>query len=478
MNRRFDLNLLGWFAVLLGALLLVPLPVAVALGEAAWPFAASAASAAGVGGILVALTRTEERRMFPRDAFLVVACSWFLASLFGALPFVLHRSLGPVDALFETVSGFTTTGSTVVNDVTALPRSLLLWRAMTQWLGGMGIILFAIAVLPLLGIGGMQLFKAEVPGPVTDKVRPRLTATARVLWLVYVGFTVAECLALRWCGLGWFDAVCHSLTTLATGGFSTRNASVGEFGSPAVEWVIVVFMLAAGTNFVLHLRLLTGNPREVLRDQELRLFGGIVVAASAVTVVSLAASRGVNADVLRGAVFQVVSVVTTTGYVTADFEGWPHLAQLVLLLLMLVGGMSGSTGGGPKVLRLLLAVRALRSTLHRLIRPNAVVPVKVHGQVVGESVLAGVWAFLVAYALLVALGGAVMAACGYDLPTSVSAALTAVGNVGPGIGEVGAFDNFAHLPAVAKLVLAGCMLLGRLEIFTILVLFSRAFWRR
>lgn len=478
MNRRFDLHLLGWFAVLLGLLLLVPFLVAVALGERDWPFLASAACAAGAGGAVVLATGTEQRRIFPRDAFLIVTGAWLVASLCGSLPFVFCGMLGPVDALFETVSGFTTTGSTVIADVTVLPRALLLWRALTQWLGGMGIILFAIAIVPLLGIGGMQLFKAEVPGPVTDKVRPRVAATARVLWLVYVGFTAAEWLTLRLCGMGWFDALCHSLTTLATGGFSTRNASVGEFASPAMEWVIVVFMLVAGTNFVLHLRLFTGNVREVVRNEELRLFLAIVVVATAAVAWSLMRAGGAGKDVVRIAVFQVVSVVTTTGYVTADFEAWPHLAQLVLLLLMLVGGMSGSTGGGPKVLRVLLAVRALRSTLHQLIRPHAVVRVKVHGQVVEEGVLAGVWAFLVAYALLVVLGAGVMAVSGYDLPTSLSAALTAVGNVGPGIGEVGAFDNFAHLPALAKLVLAGCMLLGRLEIFTVLVLCSRAFWRR
>jgi trk system potassium uptake protein TrkH len=419
-----------------------------------------------------------ERDIRPRDGFLIVGASWIAVSVVGAAPYVLTGSLGLVDALFESVSGFTTTGSTVIADVTVIPRALLLWRAMSQWLGGMGIILFTIAILPLLGIGGMQLFKAEVPGPVADKIRPRLATTARTLWMVYVGFTAAEWIALRLAGLSGFDALCHSFTTLATGGFSTRNTSVGEFGSATVEWIVIFFMLLAGINFVLHFRLLTGRVKSVVEDSELRYFGGVIVVAVALLWVTTHQAGEAIADSFRNAVFQTLSILTTTGYASTDFELWGPLPSLILLCLMVLGGMSGSTGGGIKSLRALLAISSLRTTLWKLIHPQAVRPVKYGGAVVSESVLSGIWAFLTAY-LLIALGGAlVVAAHGYDLLTSISAGLTAIGNVGPGLGEIGAFDNFAHAPGLVKMVLAACMLFGRLEIFTLLAIFTRDFWRR
>lgn len=477
MNRRFDLHLLGWFLLLLGGLLLLPLPVAVVFGEAPAPWLGSAA-VAGLLGLGVAwATRTSRRRLHPKDGFLVVSGAWLLASVLGALPYVFSGALGPVDAVFETVSGFTTTGSTVVVDATALPRALLLWRAFTQWLGGMGIILFTIAILPLLGIGGMQLFRAEVPGPVDEKLHPRLAITARMLWGVYVGLTAAEWVGLRLLGVSSYEALCHAFTTMATGGFSTRNQSIGEFGSPAVEWLITLFMLLAGTNFVLHFRLLQGRVNDVLRDVELRWYLAIVAGGVLVLTANLHQAGAPLSDTVRVAAFQTVSIVSTTGYVTVDFERWPQLGQLVLLLLMLAGGMSGSTGGGPKSLRLVIAFTSLRAALHRAIHPRAVVPVKYHGEVVDDEVVSGVWGFLLAYALIAIGAAGVVAAHGYDLPTSVSAALTAIGNVGPGLGDVGAYDNFSHCPGTVKLTLSFAMLVGRLEVFTVLALFSRRFWR-
>ncbi len=478
MNRRFVIYLLGWLLLLDCAFLVVPLFASLVFGESPEPWIGTMA-VAGVFGVLLVSSRTEfDRRIRPRDGFLIVTGAWILVSLVGAVPYWVTNSLGPLDSLFESVSGFTTTGSTVIADVTVIPRSLLLWRAMSQWLGGMGIILFTIAILPLLGIGGMQLFKAEVPGPVADKVRPRLAATARMLWMIYVGFTAAEWVALRLAGLSGFDALCHSFTTLATGGFSTRNASVGEFGSPLVEWIIIFFMLLAGINFVLHFRLLTGRVGEVWRDAELRYFLGVTAVASLILFATVHQAGDRLADTFRNAVFQTLSILTTTGYCTTDFELWATLPSLVLLCLMVLGGMSGSTGGGIKSLRALLAVSSLRTTIHRLIHPHAVRPVKYGGAVVSESVLSGIWAFLTAYLLIATAGAAVVAAYGYDLMTAISAAMTAIGNVGPGLGEVGAYDNFSHFPGLVKMVLAGCMLFGRLEVFTILALFSREFWRR
>ena len=478
MNLRFDAHLLGWLAAVNAAFIACIALFALLRGEPMWPYLGSALLAAAVAAATLIATRGGDRRIRVRDGFLVVALGWLLTAAIGALPYLISGTLGPVDALFEAISGFTTTGSTVIADVTPLPRALLLWRATTHWIGGMGIILFTIAILPLLGIGGMQLFQAEVPGPVTDKIQPRIAATARTLWAVYVGLTVAEIAALLACRMPLFDAVCHTFATVATGGFSTRNTSVGEFGLPAAEWVIAVFMLLAGMNFVLHFRALTGRWRSVVRDTELHAFLAIVAASTAIVAATLWRSEGSLAGTIRTALFQVASVITTTGFVTADFELWAPLAQLVLLMLMVAGGMSGSTGGGVKSMRIVLAVRSLRATVHRIIHPHAVRPVKYAGQVVEEAVLSEVWGFLIAYFFIAVLATGAIAAYGYDLLTASSAALTTLGNVGPGLGAIGAYDNFAHFPAGPKLVMSGCMLLGRLEIFTILVLFSREFWRR
>jgi trk system potassium uptake protein TrkH len=342
----------------------------------------------------------------------------------------------------------------------------------------MGIILFTIAILPLLGIGGMQLFKAEVPGPVADKISPRLAETARRLWLVYVGFTLAEVAALMLAGLSPFEAVCHSYTSLATGGFSTRDLSVGAFESPLVEWIITFFMMCAGMNFVLHYRILPGRAHTARRDAELRYFIGVIVVATAIVSGELMRAAHAPVDAVRLGAFQVVSLLSTTGYVTADFERWAPLSHLVFLMLMGLGGMSGSTSGGVKSLRALIGMRALNASFERLIHPHVVRSVKYAGRPVSEEVLAGIWAFFTAYALIAAAAAACLTAAGYDLLTAISAALTAIGNVGPGLGEVGAYDNFAVLPDFAKIVLSLCMLAGRLEVFTLLVLVVPRFWRR
>jgi len=478
VNRRFDVYLLGALLLLASGFLCVPLLAAAIFEEQLLPWVGSIVAGMVCGTVLMRLSRPDDRLIRPRDGFLIVGGAWILVSLLGSVPYLLTASLGPVDALFESVSGFTTTGSTVVADTGELSRALLLWRAMSQWLGGMGIILFTIAILPLLGIGGMQLFKAEVPGPVADKVRPRLAATARSLWGIYVGLTAAEFVCLRLAGVGSFEALAHSFTTLATGGFSTRNSSVGEFGSPSVEWIVIVFMLAAGVNFVLHYRLLTGRASALWRDGELRYFLALIGGATLLLWLTLYHAGAGLHDTVRTAAFQAVSLITTTGYVTADFEMWTPLALIVILILLVPGGMAGSTGGGIKSLRALLALRSLRATLYRLIHPHAVRPVKYGGVVVGETVLSGIWGFLTAYLLLVVVGALVVAAHGYDPLTALSSALTAVGNVGPGLGQVGAYDNFLHYPAGVKIVLAALMLFGRLEVFTLLAMISREFWRR
>ena len=478
MNPRLALCVVGWLLGLTGAFQVVPLLAALAYGESIAPYVLSALAALAAGGAVVFVTRVDDWSVRPRDGYLIVAGGWIAVSAFGALPYVFSGVAGPIDALFESVSGFTTTGSTVLSGLEYMPHGMLLWRSFTQWLGGMGIILFTIALLPLLGIGGMQLFKAEVPGPVTDKIRPRLVETARQLWLVYLGFTLAECLLLLVAGLDPFDAVCHAMTTLATGGFSTRDASIAAFASPAVEWIITAFMLVAGMNFVLHYRVLTGRGREILRDGELRYFLLVIGAAVAIVAVTLVLGGESFEPAVRAASFQVVSLVTTTGFVSADFELWAPFLHVIFIVLMMLGGMSGSTSGGIKSLRALLGVRSFRATFGRLLHPRAVRSVKYGGRAVNEEVLSGIWAFLTAYYLIAVAGAAFIAAWGYDLETAVSASFTALGNVGPGLGEVGALDHFAHFPDAVKLVLAFCMLAGRLEVFTLLVILSPGFWRR
>lgn len=479
MNLRLDARILGVLVASIGAFLALPLLAAVVYDEPVWPWLTSGTALGGLGAAMALLARPRERTLRPRDAYLVVALGWLLASLAGALPYVETGVLGPADAFFESVAGFTTTGSTTMTRIEGTARSLLLWRSFTQWIGGMGIILFTVAVLPLLGIGGMQLFRVEVPGPVKDKLSPRVIETARRLWFVYVGLTVAQILALRIAGMDTFDAVNHAFTTLATGGFSTRDASVGAFASPAIEWIIIVFMTLAGVNFVHHYRLLIGRYRPVWRDVELRYYLAVLAIATLLVWPLLPGDQASGLETgLRNALFSVVSVTTTTGYGTVDFEKWVPFGQLVLLQLMILGGMAGSTAGGVKSLRVLIGFRALGASVSMLVHPHAVRPVKYAGRGVPDDVVAGIWAFFTAYFAIAALTTAAVALSGYDLVTAVSASLTTLGNVGPGLGQVGPYDNFSHFPAALKVLLAISMMAGRLEIFTFLVILQPAFWRR
>lgn len=478
MNLLLDLYVLGWLLVLIGAFQLPAVAAAVIYGEEVFAYLFSLFVALALGFILTRVTRTSDRNLRPRDGFLVVGMAWVLASLVGALPFVLTGTLGPVDAWFESVAGFTTTGSTVMSGLEQTDRALLLWRSTTQWIGGMGIILFTIAILPLLGIGGMQLFKAEVPGPVADKVRPRLAETARRLWAIYFGLTAIECALLCAAGMSFFEALNHSFTSLSTGGFSTRDQSVGAFESPLIEWIVAVFMLLAGVNFVIHHQVLTGRFRRVWRDTELRYYLAVLGAATLVATAALMGSGMPLEKALRLGAFQVISLMTTTGYVSDNFQLWPSVLHVLLLLLMVLGGMAGSTSGGVKSLRVVLAVRALGAAIDRLIHPRAVRPVKYGGRPVDPEVLAAVWAFLCVYFLLAAGAAIIISAHGYDLETSFSSAISAMGNIGPGLGQIGAFDNFAHYEPQLKVLLSVCMIAGRLEIFTLLVLLTPAYWRR
>ena len=477
MNLLLDLKIFGWLLVGLGILETLPIGVALAYGEPSLAYVTSAAAALIYGIPIAATVHVKERRMRPRDAFLVVTGAWILASVFGALPYYFTESLGVVDAIFESVAGFTTTGSSVLTNIEDAPKALLLWRSITQWLGGMGIIVFTIAVLPLIGIGGMQLFKAEVPGPVTDKLTPRIADTARQLWYIYVGFTFCAFVALKLAGMGWYDAICHALTTLSTGGFSTRSASIAGFDSAAIEWVVIAFMMVAGINFALHFRLLGGQIRRVARDRELHLYLGLILSLTVLLSAVLWNANG-SSNSLRHAAFQVVSLLTTTGYVTDDYGAWPAFALFFVVPLMILGGMSGSTSGGLKTLRVLLGLRALRTFVFRTSHPTAIRPVRYAGRAVPDDILNGVLIFFVAY-LAITLGGAgVVASAGYDIETSISVGLTAIGNIGPALGDIGSSGDFHRMPDYVKLALTFLMIAGRLELFTVLVLFEPHFWKR
>jgi trk system potassium uptake protein TrkH len=480
MHPPLILKILAYLLWLLAAFLFLPLGLAVALGENVAPFLGSVLISVVLAAVFYVIGRQSGGNLSTRDGFLTVALGWIAASLVAALPYLISGELGVVDAVFEAVSGITTTGSTILDDVSVLPESLVLWRSLTQWLGGMGIILFTIAVLPLLGVGGMQLFRAEVPGPVTDKISPRLAVTARYLWGIYCGLTLLELLLLLGGGMPLLDAVNHSFTTLATGGFSPENASIAAYDSHFVRWVVIVFMFLAGTNFVLHFKLVTGHFREVSRDEEFRWYGLLLLVFVVLIAASLWLHAGFSWQSLEDVVFTVVALMTTTGYAVIDYHNsWPVGTQGMIVLLLVLGGMAGSTGGGVKTLRTLLAFRALKSSFLRISRPHAVKPVPYRDRPVPEDVMTAIWGFFAAYLGLAILGMiALNLLADIDLTTSWSASLTAIGNVGPGLGAVGPAQTFAHLPVLPKLVLAFLMLCGRLEVYTVLLVLMPSFWRR
>lgn len=415
-----------------------------------------------------------------REGMAITALGWFAAGLFGALPFFFGEiSTHSVDCLFESFSGFTTTGASILTDIESVPKGLLFWRSLTHWLGGMGIIVLSLAILPFLGVGGMQLYKAEVPGPTPDKLRPRIKDTAVLLWKVYILFSGLETVLLLFGGMSLFDALCHTFGTMATGGFSTKNASIAAFSSTYIDVVITIFMLIAGINFSLHFQLLRGKPGVMWRDTEFRFFFGLFVVFTLITTVSLWGSiYGSPGQSLRYGVFQVASILTTTGYCTADFELWPSLPQCLLILCMFIGGSAGSTGGGMKCMRILLLMKSAYQEIIRLIHPRAVIRVKLGKHVVHPEVLSGIWGFFLLWLGLLFLSVFLVAATGVDVLTSFASVLACIGNIGPGLGSVGPADNYALIPTFGKWVLILCMLLGRLEIFTVIILFVPEFYRK
>ncbi len=446
-----------------------------------------------LGTLAMFRTRGHSKEVKKREGYVVVCFGWLVMSLSGMLPYLFTGTIDTVtDAFFETISGYTTTGASIIDDIEALPEGILLWRSLTHWIGGMGIIVLAIAILPLLGIGGMQLFDAEAPGPGGDKLHPRITDTAKRLWLIYVGYTVLETLLLKLAGMGVFDAFNHSMSTMATGGFSTKNASLAHWNHlPMVQYITIVFMFLAGSNFVLSYFAFTGRVQRLLRDEEFRYYIGFVLFFSLITALAIHFKTEVEVSgyhprvwgewesIIRHSLFQVLSIMTTTGFVTADFTGWTHFLTILLFGLMFLGGSSGSTAGGIKIMRHLLIIKNGILEFKRSLHPNAVIPVRYNDKTVTEHIMYNIIGFFVFYMLMFIIGALVLGLMGLDFITAVGGSALSLGNVGIGLGgELNPMTNFSGLPDAGKWWSGFLMLLGRLELFTVLILFSPEFWRK
>lgn len=424
--------------------------------------------------------KNEKPLLTNRDGFMFVTLSWVFSSLAGALPFTISGAIPSyIDAFFETMSGFTTTGASILTNIEAVPKSLLLWRATTHWLGGMGIVVLLVAILPALGFSALRVIEAEAPGPSVDRITPHISKTAKTLWLIYLGLTIAEVILLMLGGMSLYDAVCHAFATMATGGFSPKNASVAHYDSGYLHWVVTVFMFLAGTNFTLHYRVLAGNFRSFYKDVEFKTYAFIFLAATLIVSANLLVS-GMYTKVeesLRHSSFQVASILTTTGFATGDFGQWPAVSQTVLFFLMFIGGCAGSTGGGIKVIRIVVLLKMAFTEMRYLSNPRGVFAIFVNEKPVRKNVIYDVAALVFLYFAFFFVSVVVISFTGVDILTNITAVIANLGNIGPGLGKVGPAFNYAFFPWWAKLWLAFAMLVGRLEVYTVLILFSRKFWR-
>jgi trk system potassium uptake protein TrkH len=482
MRWRYILNIIGILTFFFGLTMVIPLLIGLYYhDQSVIPLLKSIATTAIAGICLYFIFKSEKAEVISqREGMAIVAVGWTAVGIFGALPFYFGAGFNSfVDAVFESVSGFTTTGASILTNIEAISKGLLFWRSFIQWLGGMGIIVLSVAILPFIGVGGMQLYKAEVPSPVPDKLKPRIRDTAMVLWKVYALISLAQTLLLIIGGMDLYDALCHTFTTMPTGGFSTKNASIAHYNSVYFDCVFIFFMLMAGINFSLHYQLLRGKPLAFWKDSECRFFLATVLLLT--VVVSLDVYGSIYETIgaaLRYGAFQVVSIITTTGYATADYERWPAMSQLILLLCMFFGASAGSTGGGMKCLRIMLCFKYCYRELFSLIHPHAVTQIKISGKTVPDDVLRSVLGFLALYVGLFALSSVVLAGMGVDFKTSFAAVAASIGNIGPGFGMVGPVGNYAQIPPLGKWLLIWCMLLGRLEIFTVIILVVPEFWRK
>jgi len=481
MNAKQVVGVLGLLVVAVGVAMLTAVPVSLIFDESdVGPILISSSITIIVGITFAVAGRTDRSSIRLREGFAIVTFAWIVIPLFGSLPYLLSNSIPSfTDAYFESVSGFTTTGASIVNNIEALPHGILYWRSLTHWLGGMGIVVLYLAILPMIGFGAVHLFKAEVSGMSKDKLTPRVVDTARILWGVYALLTVSEMGFLMAGGMPWFDSLCHSFGTVATGGFSTKNSSIGFYQSPYIETVVTMFMLLAATNFSLHYAALRGRFRDYFHNEELRFFlGAYVVVVVAVTLSTVGESFGGDiVSAFRYSAFNVASIMSCTGYATSDFAIWAPAAQLFLFVVMFPGGCSGSTAGGLKMVRVYLLIKSVSSAVRRLLHRRAVVHMRLDGKIVDDDILVKVGAFVLFYLGFFVVASLVLLETGLDPVSALTSTATCLAGIGPGLGSVGPASNYSHLPIVAKWVLDVCMVVGRLELFTAIVLLSPAFWR-
>ena len=481
MNIKIIIRVLGFLIFVEGVAMLFALAVSLIYGENDTnAFLISAGINLFVGGVIAWLTNGVNKDIGKREGFIIVALVWVVFSFFGSLPYILSGSIPNfTNAFFETISGFTTTGSSILSDIEALPHGILFWRSISQWLGGMGIIVLSLAILPVFGIGGMQLYVAEVPGPSPDKINPRIRQTAKTLWVIYLGFTVTEMLLLWVGGMSFFDAICHSFTTMATGGFSTKQASIAHWPSPFIHYVIVIFMFLAGTNFTLSYLALNGKFKSAFKDEEFKYYGIFILIFTAIIFAGLLITSQLGIEhAFRNSLFQVVSIITTTGFATTDYLLWTPFLVILIFALFFFGGSAGSTGGGIKIMRIVLLLKNSYYELRRMVHPHAIIPVRFNKHSVDSKTITNVLAFFMLYFMIFGLSTIIFTLIEPDMESAMGAVATSLGNIGPGLGNVGPAENFLHISPVGKWFLSFLMLLGRLELFTILILFSPSFWKQ
>lgn len=440
----------------------------------------SAVICANLGLLIWFVTRKVKKEVAKRDGYLIVTAGWLILGITGCLPFVLSGVIPSIpSAFFETLSGYTTTGASVLNDIEATPKGVLLWRSMTQWMGGMGIIVLTVAILPIFGVGGMEMFMAEAPGPASSKLHPRITDTAKRLWILYLALTFIEAVLLKIAGMSWYDAVNHAFTTMSTGGFSTKNASVAAFNSPAIEYIITAFMLVGGVNFSMLYFIVKLKFGKVFQNEEFRTYLAVLFGITAVISIVLFNTQGSSMEKsFRDSFFQVVTIITTTGFSTVNYAAWSPFAYMLIILLMFTGGSAGSTAGGVKIVRHILILKNGYYEFKRLLHPRALVPVRINGKVVSQQIVYNVLAFFFIYLLSFVLGSVIISSFGYDIVTSAGASIACLGNIGPGIGGVDPSHNFSFFSDGAKVFLSFLMLIGRLELFTVLILLTPAYWKK
>lgn len=478
MNIVSSFHVLGAFLLYLSVVLIVPIPFSLYYGDhLEFSFLTPSLVALGLG-LLFYFSFKPKEELGIREGFGLVAGGWLAFCIFGAIPYYLSGLAQPVDAMFESISGFTTTGATIFSGLDQFPKSILLWRALSQWLGGMGIIVLSLAILPFLGVGGMQLYQAEVAGPTKKRLSPRIQETARLLWRIYYIFTLTLFLLLWGGGMSPFDAICHSFTTMASGGFSNYDASIGHFQNSFIHWVIIGFMFLTGINFTLHYQALRGKPYFYFRSEEFVFYTLLALSSVVVlTFFNLSGSQDIGIT-LRDSTFQAISILSTTGYASADYEAWAPVAQVLLVSLMFIGGCGGSTSGGTKCIRIFVVLKNAILEIFHLIHPKGVKSLKVDHKPVSDRIVQSVMVFLLINVFMISFGAILLSSMGLSVVTSFSASIAAILNIGPALGSVGPAENYSHLPDLAKMILATFMLTGRLEIYTILVLFLPSFWRR